>query len=63
MSDSNEFTCSVCKETFSKGWSDEEAKVEAQENFGDLTQSPQEVVCDACYQKFMKWFKDNSVNQ
>jgi hypothetical protein len=50
------FTCASCGDTHEKGWSDEEAAAEAQQNFPgiDVT-DPDEapVVCDACYQHIM----------
>ena len=50
------FTCQSCGDTHEKGWSDEEAAAEAQQNFPgiDLT-DPDEapVVCDSCYEHIM----------
>ena len=53
---SDTFTCANCGETHEKGWSDEEATAEAQENFPGIDVSdPGEagVVCDDCYQHIM----------
>lgn len=53
---SDTFTCASCGDTREKGWSDEEAAAEAQQNFPgiDLT-DPDEapVVCDSCYEHIM----------
>lgn len=48
---SDTYTCSKCKGVFSKGWSDEEAKAEHQENFGREPDEDAAVVCDGCFQK------------
>jgi len=50
------FTCANCGDTHEKGWSDEEAAAEAQENFPGIdTTDPVEapVVCDDCYNRIM----------
>ena len=50
------FTCANCGATHEKGWSDEEAAAEAEENFPGIDVSdPDEapVVCDDCYQRIM----------
>lgn len=53
---SETFTCASCGDTHEKGWSDEEAAAEAQQNFPgiDIT-DPDEapVVCDSCYEHIM----------
>ena len=51
MSNSNEYICECCRETFSKGWSDEEAVAEAKERFGmDPFTDDMAIICDDCYQ-------------
>ena len=50
------FTCQSCGNTHEKGWSDEEAAAEAQQNFpgidlADPDEAP--VVCDSCYEHIM----------
>lgn len=47
----NEYKCAVCGEIYEKGWSDEEAKEELKQNFGDYKEDDCAVVCDDCYQK------------
>ncbi len=50
------FTCASCGGTHEKGWSDEEAAAEAQQNFPGIDVSdPAEagIVCDDCYQRLM----------
>ena len=44
----NTFTCSICKRTFEKGLSDDEAKAELDETFG-VPEEDCELVCDGCY--------------
>lgn len=56
MSTTETFTCANCGETHEKGWSDEEAAAEAQENFPgiDIASGDEAaVVCDACYEHIM----------
>ena len=57
------FTCSSCQQTFVSEWTEEEARQEAAQVFGGITLAEQDVVCDDCYQKFMKWFASNSAAQ
>lgn len=47
----DEYRCEACGEVFQKGWTDEEAKAEQKEQFGDLTPENIAVVCDECYKK------------
>mgnify|MGYP000971066134 FL=1 len=50
----NEFKCAVCKEIYTKSWTDEEANKEAVELFGSPKedwQSGYAVVCDDCFKK------------
>lgn len=42
------YKCSVCGETYDKGWSDEEAEAELAENFG-VPKEDCDIVCDDCY--------------
>lgn len=48
------FTCAMCKGTYEKGWSDEEAEAELGETFEGFTPDECEVVCDDCYKEIMK---------
>lgn len=54
MSEKQSYTCSVCGETFDKGWSDEEAEAELTSTFPGQDKSECEIVCDDCYQEIMK---------
>lgn len=45
------YTCSLCKEKFEKGWSDEEAMQESKEIFGNLPPQDLAVICDDCFYK------------
>ena len=50
----NEYKCDMCGEIFESGWSDEEAKQEAEDIFGkpvDDWKSGQSIVCDDCFKK------------
>ena len=50
----NEYKCANCGNIYEFGWSDEEAKAEAETNFGkpvDEWVGGAAVVCDDCYQK------------
>lgn len=44
------FTCSLCDQTFEKGWSDEEAEKELKENF-NVPKEKCKIVCDDCYKR------------
>jgi hypothetical protein len=48
-----QFTCAVCRETFDKGWTDEEAAAELGEVFPGFEPDDCGVVCDDCYKKMM----------
>jgi hypothetical protein len=50
-----QFTCAVCQGTFDKGWSDEEARQERSEIFGEWKDEDCVVVCDDCYVKPMSY--------
>jgi hypothetical protein len=48
---SREYTCAHCRRTFIGDWSEEEAKADLKEYFGDIPLSECVQVCDDCYQK------------
>ncbi len=50
----NTFTCCVCKETFDKGWTDEEAAAERKELFGGPSEPTDVTVCEECFQVMRK---------
>jgi hypothetical protein len=50
---SKTYTCDDCGGTFEKGWTEEEARAEQQQNFGDMPDSAMAQVCDDCYRKIM----------
>ena len=59
----NEYQCDMCKGIFEKGWSDEEAKQEAEEIFGknpNEWNDEQKVVCDDCFNKINPTAEENS---
>jgi len=45
----SEFRCANCRGVFTKGWSEEEARAEAEANFGKMKPAEWAVVCDDCY--------------
>ncbi len=47
----NEYRCAMCKNVYAKGWSEEEARAEAQQYWPNLQPDDREVVCDDCWQK------------
>src|SRR5689334_18007949 len=53
------FTCGACGGTFTKAWSDEEARAEANA-IGFRDQSA--VVCDPCYVEMMAWAKREGID-
>jgi len=46
-----EYICSMCKGQFIAEWSEEEAKAESKELFGEIPQDEQSQVCDDCFKK------------
>lgn len=50
------FTCANCHQTFTKGWSDEEAQKEYIDSSHYLVDESTDVICDDCYEKFTAWF-------
>jgi len=51
----NQFTCAVCQGTFDKGWSDDEARQERSEIFGEWKDEDCVIVCDDCFVKPMSY--------
>lgn len=49
---SDEFQCAICRGVFTKGWSDEEAKAEARELFGEH-RDDDGIVCDVCFRNLI----------
>lgn len=47
----DEYTCVLCRETFTKGRPDEEAIAEHEHYFGPFDPATAEIVCDKCWQK------------
>jgi DNA-directed RNA polymerase subunit RPC12/RpoP len=54
---SNEYTCYACKQTFTYGWSIEEAEKEFHEEFPKEDLSKTRIVCDDCYKEIMIWMR------
>jgi hypothetical protein len=53
----NTFKCSHCGGIFEKGWSDEEALKELEDNFGVTEKNKDvDILCDDCYEEFMSHF-------
>ena len=51
------FTCAHCHETFENGWSENEARAEAEQWGDELERQGEAVICDTCYQAFMDWYR------
>ncbi len=50
----NEYQCAICKGIFECGWTDEEAKAEADKNFGaERNHENDMVICDDCFKELM----------
>ena len=52
----NEYKCANCGGIFKYGWSEDEAKKEAEENFGkpvDKWNDKPLLICDDCYKKML----------
>jgi hypothetical protein len=59
----HEFTCAKCGETYDSEWTDDERWAECVENFGPIEPgTPHDVICDDCYEKFMRWWKERARN-
>jgi hypothetical protein len=55
MNDST-YKCASCQGVFEKGWSDEEAAKEYENEFGQsINDEETELICDDCYDKFKNW--------
>lgn len=48
--ESQRFTCAVCRGTFRKAWSEEEAMAESATVWGHLPKEALVAICDDCYQ-------------
>jgi hypothetical protein len=46
-----QFTCVICKGTFDKGWSDDEAKEELANTFPGFTAGQCVLICDDCFKE------------
>mgnify|MGYP003426606280 CR=1 len=51
----NEYTCESCKNTYEKGWTDEEANIESVLLHGKSSNEPDmAIICDDCFIKMRK---------
>jgi DNA-directed RNA polymerase subunit RPC12/RpoP len=52
-----EYTCAACGETFpyvdEDEWSDDDARAEYEQTFGDMSLAAVAIVCDDCYNAIM----------
>lgn len=58
----NEFQCAKCKRIFDKGWTDDEAEAEANQNFPGLdcnNAAEAAIICDDCYNAMMAWLRNH----
>ena len=56
----SEFTCDMCRGTFKKGWTEEEAEAEYRGLFNELPKEQKDdraEICEDCYQLFMSRYK------
>lgn len=51
------FVCAGCREVCQSDSSDEEALADMRKQFGEVPPAQREVLCDDCYQEFMKFMK------
>lgn len=51
------FTCAQCGGTFAKAWSDAESEAEAKALFGYDALDDPAVLCEPCWQAFMRWYE------
>ncbi len=49
------FKCAMCHETFIKGWTDDDAMKEYEQNYGQHMGEEYDTVCDACHAAIMAW--------
>lgn len=54
QSPTREYVCAICRVKFVSEWTDEEAKDELKEKFGETNIQECEVVCEDCYNKLME---------
>ena len=50
----NQYQCAQCGGIFEKGWTDEEAKSEAEQKFPSIKPDEMEMVCDPCYKELIQ---------
>lgn len=50
------YTCAQCHNTYNKVQTEEAALLEAQTVFGHIDKDDLAIVCDDCYEEFMKWY-------
>ena len=49
---SNEYKCAACGNVYEKGWSDEEAQAELEQDFPGFKTEDCGIICDDCHKKF-----------
>jgi hypothetical protein len=49
-----QYECAICHGTFTKTWSDEEARAELETTWQPQP-GPVDIVCDDCFQQVMSW--------
>lgn len=55
----DKYECAVCRGTFTKTWSDEEAMAEMHDLWAE-TSGPVDIVCDGCFQKVAAWAQNDA---
>jgi len=56
----NTYKCTACGGVFDKGWTDEEAMQEKENNFGDIPMQDCDVVCDDCFKALYETHKEEA---
>lgn len=51
-----EFTCANCHQTFVSGWTEKEARAEAEALWGGVEPDEAVTVCGDCFEEFMHWW-------
>jgi uncharacterized GH25 family protein len=54
------YVCSVCEELFKSAWNAEDANAQFAKEFPDSTGKNTSIVCQDCYDQYLKWKKSGS---
>lgn len=45
----DKFTCAICRNTYDKSWTDDEAETEMKEIWGVIPKEDRVIICDDCF--------------